>query len=512
MAGADFDEYAYLEKQLESKDANGHREESSRHKREKHDTKEKDRHRDRDRDKDRHRDRDRDRKSSKREHRDKSRDKDRDRERKRHHSSKDLPAPSRTEKPRIARPRSPEKRKERTPPEVREQRERERELRELDRDIRTVFAFNLPLKADERNLFEFFSKAGQVEDVRIIKDRNTNKSKGFAYIEYTNREDIVSAMALTGQIVMGQAIMVKSSEAEKNLAWEAAQAQSASVAQMSSLATAGAGPCKLYVKNLHPNITEQDVRQIFEPFGPIDYVTMQKELAGGRQSSMAFVQYKATSDATKAMQQLDNMDIAGNQISVTIAPLSQAEAAAAAAAAATALDLDDAEGEHGGLKLTANARAALMQRLSGAAPPANGNPLLGGPENLPGPPAMVPAGTTVLSKDAQALQLEQGILGPASPIPSPCLLLKNMFNPSEETEPNWDEDIARDVKEECSKYGTVNHAHVDKNSKGFVYLQFQSGEGAMAAQKALHGRWFAGRQIVAEFQFAPIYSQYFKVV
>ncbi len=44
------------------------------------------------------------------------------------------------------------------------------------------------------------------------------------------------------------------------------------------------------------------------------------------------------------MQQLDNMDIAGNQISVTIAPLSQAEAAAAAAAAATALDLDDAEG------------------------------------------------------------------------------------------------------------------------------------------------------------------------
>ena len=44
-------------------------------------------------------------------------------------------------------------------------------------------------------------------------------------------------------------------QAEKNLAWEAAQAQSASVAQMSSLATAGAGPCKLYIKNLHPNIT-----------------------------------------------------------------------------------------------------------------------------------------------------------------------------------------------------------------------------------------------------------------
>lgn len=70
---------------------------------------------------------------------------------------------------------------------MREQREKERELKELDRDIRTVFAFNLPLKAEEFDLFQFFSKAGVVEDVRIIMDRNTRKSKGFAYIEYANR-------------------------------------------------------------------------------------------------------------------------------------------------------------------------------------------------------------------------------------------------------------------------------------------------------------------------------------
>ena len=89
------------------------------------------------------------------------------------------------------RPRTPPRARtlprERTPPEVREARERERELKELDRDIRTVFAYNLPLRADERDLFKFFSGAGLVEDVRIITDRNTRKSKGFAYIEYANR-------------------------------------------------------------------------------------------------------------------------------------------------------------------------------------------------------------------------------------------------------------------------------------------------------------------------------------
>ena len=58
---------------------------------------------------------------------------------------------------------------------------------ELDRDTRTIFAYNLPLRATEKELFQFFSSAGKIGDVRIIVDRNTRKSKGFAYIEYVNR-------------------------------------------------------------------------------------------------------------------------------------------------------------------------------------------------------------------------------------------------------------------------------------------------------------------------------------
>lgn len=77
-----------------------------------------------------------------------------------------------------------------TPPEVRAAREREKELAELDRDIRTVFAYNLNLKAEEKDLFQFFSTAGKVLDVRIISDRNTRRSKGFAYIEYARRVSV----------------------------------------------------------------------------------------------------------------------------------------------------------------------------------------------------------------------------------------------------------------------------------------------------------------------------------
>ena len=49
-----------------------------------------------------------------------------------------------------------------TPPEVRLQRERERELAELERATRTVFAFNINIKANEKDIFEFFCRAGEV--------------------------------------------------------------------------------------------------------------------------------------------------------------------------------------------------------------------------------------------------------------------------------------------------------------------------------------------------------------
>lgn len=48
---------------------------------------------------------------------------------------------------------------------------------------------------------------------------------------------------------------------------------------------------------------------------------------------------------------------------------------------------------------------------------------------------------------------------------SKSVLLKNMFNPAEETEPDWDTELRDDVKSECEdKYGRVVEIHVDRDS------------------------------------------------
>ena len=154
-----------------------------------------------------------------------------------------------------ARLSTPEREEERE----RKRQEREadrqrRELEKLDRDTRTVFVTNLSTKLDERGIFKFFSKVGKVTDVRIIYDRNTPKSKGMAYVEFADKKFIHPALELTGQELNGQAIAVKTSEAEKNIAWEAEQAQKKKLGASYGQGVpyiASAGPCKLRVGGLH---------------------------------------------------------------------------------------------------------------------------------------------------------------------------------------------------------------------------------------------------------------------
>ncbi|PNH07427.1 RNA-binding protein 39 [Tetrabaena socialis] len=174
-----------------------------------------------------------------------------------------------------------------------------------------------------------------------------------------------------------------------------------------------------------------------------------------------------------------------------------------------ARELDEEEAR-GGLKMTSDRRQALMARLASSAglqpmaPPMAGIAVAGMPLHAPAPtgPKLDPS-----------LGLIQSVLGPASPIPTPCLLIKNMFEPGTaeaEMGAGWAEEIASDVAEECGKYGAILHIHVDKASKGCVYLKCSSVEAASAAQHTMNGRWFAGRQLGVEFQFAGPYSSHFK--
>ena len=51
---------------------------------------------------------------------------------------------------------------------------------------------------------------------------------------------------------------------------------------------------RLYVGSLHFNLTESDIRQVFEPFGELEFVDLHRDPMTGRSKGYAFVQYGAS--------------------------------------------------------------------------------------------------------------------------------------------------------------------------------------------------------------------------
>lgn len=63
-----------------------------------------------------------------------------------------------------------------------------------DRDNATLRVTNISTDADQDDLKELFSQCGAVSRVFLAKDRETMKSRGFAFISYYNRKDAERAM------------------------------------------------------------------------------------------------------------------------------------------------------------------------------------------------------------------------------------------------------------------------------------------------------------------------------
>lgn len=82
-----------------------------------------------------------------------------------------------------------------------------------------------------------------------------------------------------------------------------------------------------------------------------------------------------------------------------------------------------------------------------------------------------------------------------APMPTKCLLMRNMFDPTTERNPNFDLEIKEDVKHECRKYGKVEHIAVEKDSDGQVFVMFDTKKAAMQCRKVMDGRFFGGKRL-----------------
>ncbi len=72
-----------------------------------------------------------------------------------------------------------------------------------------IFVSNLSFAIQDEDLKEYFSEYGEVTSARIVMDRDTNRSRGFGFVEMTNKAEAEKAIAaLNGAIADGRAMRV----------------------------------------------------------------------------------------------------------------------------------------------------------------------------------------------------------------------------------------------------------------------------------------------------------------
>jgi cold-inducible RNA-binding protein len=74
---------------------------------------------------------------------------------------------------------------------------------------RKLYVGNLPYDTAETDLQSLFAQAGAVESVQVMRDRETGRARGFAFVEMSSDADAQKAVAqLNEQSFNGRRLMV----------------------------------------------------------------------------------------------------------------------------------------------------------------------------------------------------------------------------------------------------------------------------------------------------------------
>jgi RNA recognition motif-containing protein len=76
-------------------------------------------------------------------------------------------------------------------------------------DLMNIYVGNLPWELQEEELRKSFEEFGQVASATIIKDKFTNKPRGFGFVEMPEKEEALAAIkALNGKDLKGRPMKV----------------------------------------------------------------------------------------------------------------------------------------------------------------------------------------------------------------------------------------------------------------------------------------------------------------
>jgi len=370
------------------------------------------------------------------------------------------------------------------------------EVAELTRDARTVFVGQLVVRAGERDVREFFEAAGPVRDVVLIRERGSNRSKGFGYVEMAELDDVPKALLLNGERfpVGGFPVEVKASEAEKNYA-RAAETEGGT-------ANSDIANRRVFVCNLDPEFEEEHLTAIFDKVGQVEKTQLVRDV-DERSRGYAFVVFRDQNGALDAMTKLHGMVLGERPMRVgTLNSQGKLQDAMG-----KVYEIDDGAG----VSLSAQARAAMSSALAAATTQAHaqlaakleaitgrrtrgGAATSGVPDFSKPPPGYGPGGVP-LPADESATAAAPTASWPYGR-PGQYIMLSGLFVPALENSDDWEENVTEDVRVAAAAHGDVLAVVPDPVSvEGYVFVAMATPEQGDAVGRALGARRYCSRAV-----------------
>ena len=80
-----------------------------------------------------------------------------------------------------------------------------------------LYVGNLAFQTTSQELQELFAQAGTVESASVVEDRDTGRSRGFAFVEMSTKEEGAAAIEqFNGKEVGGRALKVNEAKPREN--------------------------------------------------------------------------------------------------------------------------------------------------------------------------------------------------------------------------------------------------------------------------------------------------------
>ncbi|KKK12258.1 polyadenylate-binding protein, partial [Aspergillus rambellii] len=157
-----------------------------------------------------------------------------------------------------------------------------------------VFIKNLDNAIDNKALHDTFAAFGNILSCKVAQDEFGN-SKGYGFVHYETAEAANNAIKhVNGMLLNDKKVFVGHHISKKD--------------RQSKFEEMKANFTNIYIKNVDPDVADDEFRELFEQFGEITSATLSRD-ADGKSRGFGFVNYSTHDSAQAAVEEMNDKEI-----------------------------------------------------------------------------------------------------------------------------------------------------------------------------------------------------------